>query len=143
MDAGRRKYEGHRQWLHGDGYNTGFFKHQYNFVRNVSRFKDSYLLTLEIHSCRNGYAWIEQCKKFDCEVVQSKYVSSYLSLRSDSEKALQGLPPSHSGNVCRGLPDRCAHSQPKMVLRCVCSSAITEVDIRASLFTCGLLPFQR
>ena len=48
-----------------------FIKHLDNFVRNVSGGKDSYLLTVDVHGSRNGYAWLEQCEEVGCEVVQS------------------------------------------------------------------------
>ena len=41
-----------------------------NFVRTILPESTAYCLTLDGHRSRNGYAWLDFCRRVGCEVVQ-------------------------------------------------------------------------
>ena len=46
-------------------------EHGNRYVRKFVLAEDAYCLTLDDHSSREGWQWLQQCKNFDCAVVQS------------------------------------------------------------------------
>ena len=46
-------------------------EHVNRYVRKFFLAEDAYCLTLDGHSSREGWQWLQQCKNFNCAVVQS------------------------------------------------------------------------
>lgn len=119
-----------------------FIQHFNNYARKFVPQSTTILLSLDGHSSRGGYEWLEMCKEYNIEVIQAPANTSHFLQPCD-----QTINKTFKESVRRIRDDLCGDllldtRAVKFKLMCsvLAHSSITVADIRRSFEVTGLYP---
>lgn len=115
-------------------------KHVRKFVEKGK----SYCLTLDGHSSRNGYAWLEYSKKVGCEVVQLPSDTSHILQPCDRHvnRELKKAVRMYRDELCKLHFFNLNSIRAKLILSIVGYKSVTSIHIIKSFTECGLWPMK-
>lgn len=117
-------------------------EHVNKFVRKYVCPEQKYCLTLDGHSSRNGYVWLEFCRKLRCEVLQLPSDTSHFLQPCDRKvnKFIKRNVKIYREKLRKLRTINLNSIQTKMILSIVGILSVQPSDIKDSFEQCGLWP---
>ena len=117
-------------------------QHFNKHVRKYVFSENSYCLTLDGHSSRKGFAWLEYCQRVSCEVLQLPSDTTHFLQPCDQKinKSFKRSLKTYRNMLCRLRTINMRAIRTKSLLAIIGYESVTEKEIIESFELCGLWP---